>query len=216
MSARLLLAVIALFLPPAFCFSWRASSARVELAKSELRRALKENEGRTAAPAVATIIEKLVALTAGKVVASGEALAGASRTLCAPIFEDCLGTNASGEPIYTLGRMAFNVYEPVALQCAIKNIFQPIGFNTETGELSYDIDIEFTAAPDPSLPPLKGRMVNHATAAICSEYPNRLLVTFVGGTMRPAEDNEDLLLWKKTFHRQPRGSDMSEDGRLGW
>ena len=130
------------------------------------------------------------------------------------------------EILTTLGRLAFNAYHPVALQCAVTNVFQPIVHNE--GDISYDIDISFTAEPDPSGPALRGRIIHHAVATFSHDFPSRLLISFVAGTMFPADDNEDLDLWLNTFQGQKRSKkcevitdlhvpgSMSDDGRLNY
>lgn len=47
-------------------------------------------------------------------------------TLTKPIYEDCLGENDQGDPIYTLGRMGFDMYNPTDLICSLQGNFNQV------------------------------------------------------------------------------------------
>lgn len=47
-------------------------------------------------------------------------------TLSKPQFPDCLGFNAKGECMYTLGRMSFGMFRPTNLVCSLQGIFNVI------------------------------------------------------------------------------------------
>lgn len=47
-------------------------------------------------------------------------------TLSKPKFPDCLGRNESGDYLYTLGRLSFDMFRPTRLVCSIQGIFNPV------------------------------------------------------------------------------------------
>ena len=53
-------------------------------------------------------------------------LDGVWLTMSNPKYQECLGRNAIGDYIYTLGRMSFDMFRPAALKCSIQGIFNPI------------------------------------------------------------------------------------------
>jgi len=48
-------------------------------------------------------------------------------TLSRPTYSDCLGQNAEGHFLYTLGRLSFDFFRPTGLRCSMDGIFQQIG-----------------------------------------------------------------------------------------
>ena len=57
---------------------------------------------------------------------ANEKLEGQWFTLTKPTYQDCLGFNDDGDPLYTLGRMSFEMFFPGDLVCAIQAVFNPI------------------------------------------------------------------------------------------
>ena len=55
-----------------------------------------------------------------------EKLEGQWFTLTKPTYQDCLGFNDDGNPLYHLGRMSFEMFMPGDLVCAIQAVFNPI------------------------------------------------------------------------------------------
>ena len=53
-------------------------------------------------------------------------LEGMWLTLSRPCFEGCLGTNPDRHPMYTLGRMTFDMFRPTGLVCSIQGTFNPV------------------------------------------------------------------------------------------
>lgn len=47
-------------------------------------------------------------------------------SLSKPMFSDCLGFNSRNEPLYTLGRMAFDIFKPSRLVCSLQGTFNPV------------------------------------------------------------------------------------------
>jgi len=47
-------------------------------------------------------------------------------TLSKPSYFGCLGENDNGDPMYTLGRMAFDMFSPTNLVCSLQGNFNPV------------------------------------------------------------------------------------------
>jgi hypothetical protein len=47
-------------------------------------------------------------------------------TLTKPLFRDCLGENDQGDPLYTLGRMGFDMFSPTDLVCSLQGNFNSV------------------------------------------------------------------------------------------
>jgi len=55
-----------------------------------------------------------------------ESVDGMWLTLSKPSFFGCLGENDNGDPMYTLGRMAFDMFSPTNLVCSLQGNFNPV------------------------------------------------------------------------------------------
>jgi hypothetical protein len=53
-------------------------------------------------------------------------LEGMWLSLSKAIFSDCLGVNSMNQPMYTMGRMSFDIFKPSHLVCSLQGIFNPI------------------------------------------------------------------------------------------
>jgi hypothetical protein len=151
-------------------------SLKSDEAKQRLRVALIENGGVTKSPAVAQIIDELAELNPGKnkIKSNPTLILGNSRALSSPEFSGSLGLNDSGAPMYTLGRMAFSMYQPLDLVCAITKVEQPISYGSlAPGEYNYDVVISFTAEAEPGRPPLKGKLINYAVGSLGKSTDSR-------------------------------------------
>ena len=58
--------------------------------------------------------------------AADAALSGMWLTLTKPMFFGCLGTNEEDDPMYTLGRMTFDMFAPTNLICSLQGNFNSI------------------------------------------------------------------------------------------
>lgn len=47
-------------------------------------------------------------------------------TLTKPTYDNCLGVNDDGNPLYTLGRMSFEMFRPGNLVVSIEAVFNPV------------------------------------------------------------------------------------------
>ena len=67
-------------------------------------------------------------------------LDGTWLTLSKPTYSECRGRNKSKDPIYTLGRMSFDMFRPTNLLCSIQGIFNTVQvLETDKGELPFSI-----------------------------------------------------------------------------
>lgn len=55
-----------------------------------------------------------------------ESVDGMWLSLTKPTFFGCLGENDAGDPMYTLGRMAFDMFSPTNLVCSLQGNFNPV------------------------------------------------------------------------------------------
>jgi hypothetical protein len=64
-------------------------------------------------------------------VVSTTSIDGMWLTLSKPNFFGCLGNNENGDPMYTLGRMSFDMFSPTNLVCSLQGNFNPVEVVTE-------------------------------------------------------------------------------------
>ncbi|CAJ1922125.1 unnamed protein product [Cylindrotheca closterium] len=57
---------------------------------------------------------------------SGQTLDGMWLQLSKPTYFGCLGENEAGDPLYTMGRMSFDMFSPTNIICSIQGNFNPI------------------------------------------------------------------------------------------
>lgn len=166
-------------------------------AKTALIEALKENDGDTKNEVVVAAIEKLASLNPNPVLTENiELLQGNWLLINAPNFPDRL-PDEQNRYIYTLGRLAFNMFEPVKLKVEIERVLQPVFPTGKENEFTHDIVVEFHTC-DRSL---KGIVKN---LAVCSlKDKDTLQVQFTGGELIPTEtqNSEQNRAWQKVFNQ---------------
>jgi hypothetical protein len=59
-------------------------------------------------------------------VVGSDSIDGMWLTLSKPTFFGCLGENDNGDPMYTLGRMSFDMFSPTNLVCSLQGNFNPV------------------------------------------------------------------------------------------
>ena len=172
-----------------------------QAAKDALRRALAEHAGDTKHEAVMAAIHDLVQLNPTSAPARNVALRDGNWLLInAPNFPDG-ELQADGRYLYTLGRLAFNMFQPKTLKVAIDRVFQPI-LPIDDSQRTHDIWVDFTIADD-AVPPLKGIVRN---LGVCEPYgDDSLQVRFTGGILTPQPDT-NLEAWKQVFGNQAPAS----------
>lgn len=170
--------------------------------KETLRRVLTAHEGDTKHEAVAAAIQKLVHLNPTATPArSGTLLDGQWRLVSAPNFPDG-ELRADGKYTYTLGRLAFNLFQPTKLKVVIDRVWQPVAPVGNGRQQTHDIIVEFTTA-DEHFPSLQGVVHNFG---VCEPtLDNTLQVQFTGGLLAPAAQTS-LKTWKAVFGDQSKPS----------
>lgn len=177
-------------------------------AKKVLFEALKTSGGDTNNKIVVAAIEKLALLNPNSAPLENRSLLFGNWLLInAPNF---LGrqSDRQGRCIYTLGRLAFNMFEPVKILVEIERVLQPVFSVGEANELTHDIVVEFKTI-DENIPELKGSVRN---LAICSpKSQDTLQVRFTGGELVPLETKEASKMkeWLKVFGQESQKSQLS-------
>ena len=169
-----------------------------DAAKTALRDALKRYDGDVKHPTVEGKINQLCQLNPIVAPAKSDRLESAEwRLISAPSFPQ--GEKLpSGQYAYTLGRLAFNLFQPTHLKVIINCVKQPILKLEEENKFSHDIIVEFTVI-DPDFPRLKGRVYN---LGVCSPATDDTVqVEFIGGKLSP-QPEQDLKLWKQVFNQE--------------
>ncbi|WP_413161241.1 PAP/fibrillin family protein [Capilliphycus salinus ALCB114379] len=172
-------------------------------AKNNLRDALNQQGGNPKAEAVVAAISQLTALNPTPQPAQNRSLLEGNWLLInAPDFPGGKRTE-DGKYIYSLGRLAFNLFQPADLQVLINRVIQPIFPMNEGEKLSYNIEIEFTIL-DENYPKLQGIVRNQG---VCSpQNEQSLQVQFLGGELAPLDpdNSETLKEWLSVFGNQNR------------
>ncbi|MEA5510133.1 PAP/fibrillin family protein [Crocosphaera sp. UHCC 0190] len=166
-----------------------------EAAKTALRDALKIYDGDVKQAEVKGKIEQLCQLN--PIVAPSHSHRLESKEwllISAPSFPQ--GEKLpNGKYAYTLGRLAFNMFEPTNLKLVIDAVRQPVVLLGEGEKRSHDIVVEFTII-DEYFPSLKGVVKN---LGVCYPADNQTLqVQFTGGSLAP-QNKENLDQWKTIF-----------------
>jgi hypothetical protein len=130
-----------------------------DTAKADLLKALANHGGDTKNEVVLAAIEKLASLNPTSApTENGSLLEGNWLLINAPNFPD-RQPDEQERYVYKLGRLAFNMFEPVELKVAIARVLQPV-FPTGNGnEHTHDIVVEFKTIDD-NIPELKGIIKN--------------------------------------------------------
>jgi hypothetical protein len=167
-------------------------------AKTELRQILAACSGNTKDQNVIAAIENLQSFNPTKAPAqSGSLMDSEWLLISAPNFPQG-ELLANGKYAYTLGRLAFNMFQPTKLKLVIDRVLQPV-FPVGNGEQrTHDIVVEFTTI-DESVPQLSGIVINQG---ICQSVSDTLLqVQFTGGILKP-QSTTNLEEWKAVFSEQ--------------
>ncbi|ELS05612.1 PAP_fibrillin [Xenococcus sp. PCC 7305] len=190
-----------------------SSVGQREQAKADLIKALADHDGDTKQVAVVDAIAKLAALNpTSRPVEHQELLQGNWLLINAPNFPDRLEDEAN-RYVYTLGRLAFNKFEPVNLRVAIEQVSQPVFATGQENEYTHDIIVEFEII-EPGFPQLKGIVKNLAVCTPVDE--DTVQVKFTGGELMPL-DNQDPELrkqWQEIFGDSQKVSRVSLLDRL--
>lgn len=173
--------------------------------KGDLRAALTTHDGDPHHPIVTDIIENLATLNPTPIpTQNSQLLDGNWQLISAPIFPDGKRL-ADGTYCYTLGRLAFNMFQPQDLTVVIQQVFQPVLPMEEPMQRTHDIVVNFAIA-HPNTPSLRGTVRN---LGICKPASDTVLrVQFTGGVLEPAADT-DLHQWSAIFENPKASSRTS-------
>jgi hypothetical protein len=182
-------------------------------AKKALFEALKTSGGDTKNEVVVAAIEKLASLNPNSApTENANLLEGNWLLINAPNFPGSQ-SDTQERCIYTLGRLSFNMFEPVGLLVEIERVLQPV-FPTGYGnELTHDIVVEFKTI-DENIPELKGIVKN---LAVCSpKSKDTVQVKFTGGELIPLETEKPSKMkeWLTVFGRESQPSQLSWQERI--
>ncbi|MCC5636705.1 PAP/fibrillin family protein [Nostoc sp. CHAB 5844] len=167
-------------------------------AKLVLRQALAACGGNTKDQAVIAAIENLRLLNPNPApTRNGKLLDNEWLLISAPNFPGGDRLN-NGKFAYTLGRLAFNMFQPTKLKVVIDRVLQPV-FLLENGEQrSHDIVVEFTTA-DEDFGQISGIVRN---LGVCEPISDTVLqVRFTGGILAPQDPNK-MDDWQAVFGQQ--------------
>lgn len=110
-----------------------ALSDHVISAKDSVLHSLAISQGDVDSPKFANTIDPLLKYfsqqeldTRPHLLNKSESVEGMWLTLSKPSFFGCLGENDNGDPMYTLGRMAFDMFSPTNLVCSLQGNFNPV------------------------------------------------------------------------------------------
>lgn len=185
-------------------------SEKQEAAKAALREALAAYGGDTKNEIVAAAIQKLCYLTSTAAPAQGSPLLdGEWLLISAPNFPQG-EQREDGKFVFTLGRLAFNMFQPAELKVVIDRVLQPVLPLGNGEERCHDIIVEFTTV-DERLPKLAGVVRN---IGVCQPISDTVLkVKFTGGILAP-QDPKKMDDWKAVFGEQRQRSSKSLKEKL--
>ncbi|MGK7898945.1 MAG: PAP/fibrillin family protein [Xenococcus sp. (in: cyanobacteria)] len=179
-----------------------------EQAKADLKQALATYNGDTKHQAVVDAISKLASLNpTPQPVENQELLQGNWLLINAPNFPDRL-EDQDNRYVYTLGRLAFNKFEPANLRVAIERVTQPVFATGQENEYTHDIVVEFKII-EPGFPKLQGIIKN---LAVCSPVDqDTVQVRFTGGELMPLnnQDPEQIKQWLNVFGSSQKTSQIT-------
>ncbi|CBJ26440.1 conserved unknown protein [Ectocarpus siliculosus] len=168
-----------------------------EAAKSNLRSALAESGGSTLAEGVGAAVEVLANFNPTSSPAKAWPLHSGE---WASVGEDFKGTTRTKDGVEcTLGRLVFNIFEPVNLPVLIVAIKNTIGDRPENADPAYESNYVISTrwvARDGS--GLRGRVEISGTCWEDPSMPERVLVRFTKGSIEP-DEGQDLDAWRKVI-----------------
>ncbi|HEY9694430.1 MAG TPA: PAP/fibrillin family protein [Oculatellaceae cyanobacterium] len=178
-------------------------------AKENLKNVLATYGGNTKHEAVITAINQLVHFNpTAAPTRSEELMNGQWLLISAPNFPNG-ELQPDGKYIYTLGRLAFNMFQPVKLKVAIERVLQPV-IPLDNGQRTHDIIVEFITV-DENIPQLQGIVQN---LGICQPTDDSTLqVKFTGATLAPQNQNQ-MEAWKAIFGEQSKPAKTNLKERL--
>lgn len=139
-------------------------------------------------------IARLVELSDSSAPAYAPELPGCWQLVSAPNFPDGQQT-AAGAWQYTLGRLAFNMFQPQTLSVQLTQVWQDIQPLAAEHHYTHNIVVHFQTVR-PGLPTVHGIVRN---LGVCQPADDTALqVQFTGGVLEPAPET-DMSAWQQVF-----------------
>ncbi|MBD2448817.1 fimbrial protein [Nostoc sp. FACHB-152] len=178
-------------------------------AKQALRQALAACGGNTKDEAVIAAIENLCRLNPKAAPTQSALQDGKWLLISAPNFPG--GEKLpDGRFVYTLGRLAFNMFEPTKLKVNINRVLQSVLLLENGQQRTHDIDVEFTTI-DESVGQIKGIVRN---LGICQPFnATELQANYTGGILKPHPSTK-MADWQAVFRNQQKPSATSWKEKL--
>lgn len=180
-----------------------------QFAKQALRQALADCGGNTKDQAVIAAIENLCRVNPTPAPAQSALQDGEWLLISAPNFPG--GEKLpDGRYVYTLGRLAFNMFQPTGLKLTINRVLQPVFLLGNGEQRCHDIVVEFTTI-DESVPQITGVVRN---LGVCQPFnQTQLQVNFTGGILAP-HPSTNMADWQAVFGNQQKPSATSWKDKL--
>ena len=152
----------------------------------------------------------------GRVARGGHRDRGPPACVCVISGEDFKGTTRTPDGVEcTLGRLVFNIFEPVKMPVLITSIENTLGQRPEkassTDESSYQIKTHFSARDESGI---RGITSLDGVIAEDPSDPTRLVIKFLKGSIEP-EEGQDLDSWSKVIGVKDL-TDKDSKGPLSW
>ena len=163
-------------------------------AKQTLWEALSTCDGEASAPEVQAAIARLADLNTQSASAHAPELLGYWRLVSAPNFPDGV-RREDGTWQYTLGRLAFQMFQPQNLPVQLTQVFQEIHPIADGAQQTHNIVAHFQTARA-GFTPVQGIVRN---LGVCQPSDDTTLqVQFTGGVLEPAPET-DLEVWRQVL-----------------
>ncbi len=183
----------------------------IDTVKDNLVEALSKYQGDVKNQIVARAIEELAVLNPTPSPTENKSLLQGNWLLInAPNFPD-RQEYKNHQYVYNLGKLAFNVFEPIKLKVAIQEVIQPMFATGAKDEYTHDIVVKFKTI-DNDTPELEGIIKNLAICHPVNE--NTLEVQFTGGELIPA--NIKIEDWLSVFDPNNQSSISLRDRFNSW
>lgn len=145
---------------------------------------------------------------------------GEWKLISGPSYHECKGSNASGQAMYTLGRMSFDMFRPADCRCAmgrVRNTIQDVSYEmTELpwalrmvrqahphigGIKQYDITTEVfleTADSSEKLGRIPATLLTRGFCMIDARFPDHLSIWFSSGSLL-RDQSVSVDVWQNVF-----------------
>jgi hypothetical protein len=120
----------------------------------------------------------------------------------------CFGKDSDGYTRHSLGRIAFNMFQPTDLMCSIIRVDNPVS-NEENNSntFSYVTNVLFRFEDEETGNKVEANSVNYAVCKPSEKVVGRLDVTFLRGKLTPSHNatSQEKEIWMRVFgNQQPK------------